>query len=370
MIVERDGEIVRDHIFRQALVSFGRSIECDIRIDESWVSSKHLVIRADEGASSYRLFDQSSNGTFWNGERITTLRFDRETVLTTGNCTITLIPIVRTGTDAVDLFAGTVAEQELPREIIEAVAKSDTRPHDKLPRQIDLPEAELRAVTQDGDLKNFVFRGRALVGRAPECDLRFSALDVSRQHFEIVASEGGYTLRRLSTKNPVEVNETEIGSDATVILRDGDVIRMSDEEIVFLCPATHAGRGTTVPGAALPESGLEVSRRGCFNPQVAAFDVVGVLNVGTAAAFEEALEKELAHSHHLLVDLGYLANIDRDGIGAMGRVITKAEGSGVRIQFIRVTPKIADLLSYSELKQLLSNHVSRSEETAVRRLMD
>ena len=54
----------------------------------------------------------------------------------------------------------------------------------------------------------------------------------------------------------------------------------------------------------------------------------------------------------------------------MGRVIAKAEESGVRIQFIRVTPKIADLLSYSELKNLLTNHVSRSEETAVRRLLD
>jgi pSer/pThr/pTyr-binding forkhead associated (FHA) protein/anti-anti-sigma regulatory factor len=370
IVVERQGAIVRDHIFRQSLVSFGRAAECDVRIDEGWVSAKHLVIRADEKDGVYRLFDQSSNGTFHEGERITTLRFDRETVLTTGDCKITLIPIVRTGTDEVDLFAGTVAEQELPREITEAVAKSDTQPHDKMPRLAELPEAELRAVTQDGELKNFIFRGRALVGRAPECDVRFSALDVSRQHFEIVARESGYVLKRLSRKNPVEVNEAEIGPDAAVMLRDGDVIRMSDEEVVFLCPATHAGRGSTVPGEALPASGLEVSRRGCFNPQVAAFDVVGMLNGETAGEFEEKLGGEVESCRHMLVDLGFLADIDRDGIAAMGRVISKAEESGVGIQFIRVTPKIADLLSYSELKNLLTNHVSRSEETAVRRLLD
>jgi len=371
VVVERKGEVVRDHIFRQPLVSFGRAQECDVRIDEGWVSAKHLVIRADEEEGAYRLFDQSSNGTFLEGERISTLRFDRETVLTTGDCKITLIPIIRTGTDEVDLYASTVAEQELPPEIVEAAAKSETRPHDKIPpKAAELPEAELRAVTQDGELKNFVFRGRALVGRAPECDVRFSALDVSRQHFEIVAGEGGYVMRRLSRKNPVEVNETEIGSEATVVLRDGDVIRMSDEEIVFLCPATHAGRGSTVPGEAIPGSGLEVSPRSCFNPQVAAFDIVGVLNGGTAQVFEESLGREVGPSRHILVDLGYLADIDRDGIAAMGRIISKAEESGAGIQFIRVTPKIADLLSYSELKNLLTNHVSRSEETAVRRLLD
>lgn len=370
VIVEKKGEIVRDHMFRQGLVSFGRGVENDVVIEDTWVSSRHLVIRAEDEEGVYRLFDQSSNGTFWEGQRITTLRFDKETVLTTGDCKITLIPIVRTGTDEVDLFAHTVAEQHLPEAVVEAAAKGETRPHDRLPRVSELPEAELRAVTQDGELKNFVFRGRALVGRAPECDVRFSALDVSRQHFEIVAGEGGYILRRLSRKNPIEVNETELGADATVVLRDGDVISVSDEEIVFLCPATHAGRGSTVPGEALPAGELEVSRRSCFNPNVAAIDVVGMLNTATAEEFEEKLSSEIAVSRHIMVDLGFLVGIDRDGIAAMGRIITKAEESGVRIQFIRVTTKIADLLSYSELKTLLSKYVSRSEETAVRRLMD
>ena len=86
--------------------------------------------------------------------------------------------------------------------------------------------------------------------------------------------------------------------------------------------------------------------------------------------FEEELTKELARSACVLVDLGFLANVDRDGIAAIGRIIEKAEESGVKIQFIRVTPKIADLLSYSELKNLLTKYVSRSEETAVRRLLD
>jgi pSer/pThr/pTyr-binding forkhead associated (FHA) protein/anti-anti-sigma regulatory factor len=370
IVVEQQGKIVRDHIFRQALVSLGRAPENDIVVDDGWISARHLVIRTDEHEGAFRLFDQSSNGTFWEGERITTLRFDRETVLTTGDFKITLIPVVRTGTDHVDLFSRTVAEQELPAAVVEAAAKSETRPHDKLPRVVELPEAELRAVTQEGELKNFVFRGRILVGRAPECDVRFSALDVSRQHFEIVAGEGGYVLRRLSRKNPIEVNETELGAEATIVLRDGDVIRMSDEEIVFLCPATHAGRGSTVPGGSLPVSGLEVNRRGCFNPQVTAVDVIGILNAGTAELFESRIEAQIASSGHLLVDLGFLADIDRDGIDALGRVIGKAEAKAARIQLIRVTPKIADLLSYSELKNLLANHVSRSEETAVKRLFD
>ncbi len=372
IVVETGGEIVSDSLFRQALISIGRFPENDVVIDDNHVSAKHLVIRT-ESPRGFRVFDQSSNGTFWEGERIATLKFDRETILDLADYHVTLIPVIHDGTEemnvpGVDLFARTVVEERMP---LMDDAGQETAAHTGWrPSSGDaLPEAELRAISQGGELHVHVFRGSALIGRAPECDLRFVAPDISRQHAIITAGPSGYTLRRLSKKNPVQVNEQDVGGDEAVMLRDGDVIRISDEEVVFLCPATHpAGKGSTLPGEASPNFDLAVNRRGCFNPQVSAVDVIGFLGTKTVHKFEEQLLREIAVSRKLLVDLGYLVGIDREGIAALGRAIAEAEKAGVRIQFIRVTPRIADLLSYSELKQLLTNYISRTEETAVRRL--
>lgn len=371
VVVQRDGKVLDDRPFSRTTVSIGRLPENDVVIDDAQVSSHHLVVTNDPG-EGFRVFDQSSNGTWWDGERISTLRFERETVLRVASYTVTLIPVVRRGTEllpspVVDLFAGTAIDQAMASE----EPSQETAEHQSVQLdRVELPAAELRAISHEGELRSLVFRGRALVGRAPECDLRLGAADISRQHALITAGPSSYLIRRLSQKNPLQVNEHDLEFGDSVTLRDGDVIRICDEEVVFLCPATRpAERATAMPGEASPNFDLAVSPRGCFNPRVAAVDVIGFLGVKTFQKFEEQLRRELRSARLLLVDLGYLVGIDREGLASLGRMISEADGLGVRVQLIRVTPRIADLLSYSELRHLLTNYISRTEETAVRRLL-
>ncbi|MGK2858049.1 MAG: FHA domain-containing protein [Thermoanaerobaculia bacterium] len=373
VVVERDGIVLEDRLFSKTMLSIGRLPENEIVIDDAQVSAKHIVVRNDAG-EGVRVFDQSSHGTFWEGGRISTLRFERETVLRLAGYHVTLIPVLRTGTEqmpspSIDLFARTSVDQQLPLSAEDP--SHETAEHQGRPATVaELPAAELRAISEGGELRALVFRGRALVGRAPECDLRLSAPDISRQHALIVAGATGYMVRRLSKKNPLEVNEQEIAFGDSIMLRDGDVIRICDEEVVFLCPATHQQTsGTTIPGEASPNFDLAVSPRGCFNPRVSAVDVIGFLGVKTFRKFEEQLRRELVSARLLMVDLGYLVGIDREGLASLGRMISEADRLGVKVQLIRVTPRIADLLSYSELRHLLTNYISRTEETAVRRLL-
>ena len=262
VVVERDGMVLEDRLFSRTMLSIGRLPENDVVIDDVQVSAKHLVVRNDSG-EGFRVFDQSSNGTYWEGGRISTLRFERETVLRVANYHITLIPVVRSGTEqmpspSIDLFAKTSVDRSLP--LVEGDPAHETAEHQGRQLPIaELPPAELRAISQGGELRALVFRGRALVGRAPECDLRLAAPDISRQHALVTAGVNGYMIRRLSKKNPLEVNEQELSFGEAVVLRDGDVIRICDEEVVFLCPATHpAGSGTTVPGEASPNFDIAV----------------------------------------------------------------------------------------------------------------
>ncbi|MBI2214304.1 MAG: FHA domain-containing protein [Acidobacteria bacterium] len=371
VVVEREGRVLDDRLFSRTTISIGRLPENDVVIDDAQVSARHLVVRNDPD-SGFRVFDQSSNGTYWEGGRISTLRFERETVLRLAAYHVTLIPVLRSGTEqlgapGIDLFARTAIDKPLPAD----EDAQETAEHQSLQSPlVELPPAELRAISNDGELRSLVFRGRALVGRAPECDLRLGAPDISRQHALITSGPSSYVIRRLSQKNPLQVNEHELASGDSMTLRDGDVIRICDEEVVFLCPATQSlERGTTMPGEASPNFDLAVSPRGCFNPRVAAVDVIGFLGVKTFPKFEDQLRHQLRSARLLLIDLGYLIGIDREGLASLGRMISEADRVGVKVQLIRVTPRIADLLSYSELRHLLTNFISRTEETAVRRLL-
>lgn len=370
VVVERDGKVLEDRFFSRTMLSIGRLAENEIVIDDAQVSAKHLIVRSDPG-HGFRVFDQSSNGTFWEGGRISTLRFERETVLRVAGYQVTLIPVVRSDTEqiaspSIDLFARTAIDKPLDA----GESERETAEHQSLQSPVgELHAAELRAISKSGELRTIVFRGRALVGRAPECDLRLGAADISRQHALIVAGASGYVIRRLSQKNPLQVNEHDLAFGDSVTLRDGDVITICDEEVVFLCPATQPPGPGAMPGEASPNFDLAVSSRGCFNPRVAAVDVIGFLGIKTFQKFEEQLRRELRSARLLLIDLGYLVGIDREGLASLGRMISEADTLGVKIQLIRVTPRIADLLSFSELRKLLTTYISRTEETAVRRLL-
>jgi pSer/pThr/pTyr-binding forkhead associated (FHA) protein/anti-anti-sigma regulatory factor len=370
VVIEKGGQVLQDGVYRKELISLGRDARNDVVIDDPLVSAQHLVVREDQEHGQFRLFDQSQNGTYWEGERVASLRFDTPTIVRVAGMQVTLIPIQSSGTEEmpVDVYASTLVEP-LPKSDEEAPMA--TAPHKAIsPKALSVGDAELRSISPTGEMKTLVFQHDALLGRAPECDLQFTTREISRRHAHIVAGPGGYVLRRLSKKNPVTVNDREVDVGEAMALRDGDVIRLCDEEIIFLYPATQPRSETrqNVTLEAAPNLDLAVNRRGCADPAISAFDVVGFLGSKTWQKFEDRMRGELRFARAMLIDLGYLVGIDRDGLQSLSRVIKDAEQMNVRVQLIRVTPRIADLLSYSELKQMLSLYISKSEDTAIKRL--
>jgi anti-anti-sigma regulatory factor len=123
-----------------------------------------------------------------------------------------------------------------------------------------------------------------------------------------------------------------------------------------------------LPQDAAPNLDVAVVRRGCADGTVTAFDLVGFLGAKTCARFEEEMMRQLRTSRRVMIDLGYLVGLDGSGIASLGRIVKEAEAVNVPIQFIRVTPRVADMLTYSPLNPVLNTHICNSEETAIRRL--
>jgi len=364
IVVERAGEIVHDDTFRKAMISCGRDAANDIVLEAPYISSHHFLIKEDQAGSAFRIFDQSYNGTYWEGERIKTLRFDSATVVKIADFQLTLIPFDRSGTaesaSTVDQHAPTVLEDpdELTRtgEII-------------IPGGL-LGPAELRSAITSDEGRSAVFRDSATIGRSRGSTLQFSSRGVSRRHGVISAGPSGWMVRRTSLKNGLSVNHHELAEGQSVPLQDGDVLRFCDEDVLFLCPGP---RSADEPAPSLPAEGspnldLAVNRRVCSDPVVAAFDVVGFLGTKTVGRFETEMEEEIRFRRPILLDLGYLIGLDGSGLTGLGRVIQRAEKEDVPIQLIRVTPRIADLLSFSSLRRMLTRYFSSDEESAIRKL--
>ncbi len=70
----RDGDLVRNQwILDQALFTIGRAPDCDVHLDNRWISRSHARIRREQ--DGYWLEDAGSkNGLFVNGRRVTDAR--------------------------------------------------------------------------------------------------------------------------------------------------------------------------------------------------------------------------------------------------------------------------------------------------------
>jgi len=364
IVVERAGEIVHDDTFRKAMISCGRDAANDIVLEAPYISSRHFLIKEDQAGRAFRIFDQSYNGTFWEGERIKTLRFDTPTVLKISDFQLTLIPYDRSGTTEtpgpVDLHATTVRED--PDKF--------TRTGEILIPGGLLGPAELRSVITAGEVKSVVFRDSASIGRSRGSTLQFLSRGVSRRHCVIFAGPSGWVVRRTSRKNGLAVNARDLAEGETAPLQDGDVLRFCDEQVIFLYPATRSADEPppSLPAEGAPNLDLAVNRRACLDPDVSAFDVVGFLGSKTVGRFENELDEEIRSRRPILLDLGYLIGLDGSGLTGLGRVIQRAEKEDVPIQLIRVTPRIADLLSFSSLRRMLTRYFSSDEESAIRKL--
>lgn len=365
VVVERAGEVLRDTLFRKDLVSFGRDAANDVVLEDPLVSARHAIVKREGDTGPFRLLDQSFNGTFFEGERVSNLRIQTPIVLRISEFSLTLIPITRTGTvAAVDPYASTAVDVEIPSE-----PEIVTAPYRAVAGPGAIAQAELRSISTSGELKLLVFSDTALIGRSSEADLQFSSREISRRHALITVGPSGYQIRRLSTKNVIEVNGRQVGRGETMPLRDGDVIKMCDEEIVFLYPATHSKDDSPdLPREASPNLDLAVSRRGCSNPSITAVDVVGFLGTKTIQRFETAILEYAKSTKKLLVDLGYLVGVDGAGVASLARVIRECEEHGVNIQLIRMNGRIADSLAFSSLQPILNVYIANTEDTAIRRL--
>jgi serine phosphatase RsbU (regulator of sigma subunit)/pSer/pThr/pTyr-binding forkhead associated (FHA) protein len=95
---------------------------------------------------------------------------------------------------------------------------------------------------------------KMVIGRNPECDLVIPASAVSREHAQVIKSNGSWFVKDLRSRNKTYVNNQEVNPDAMVRLREGDRLRICDFTCMFYDGGAWPQDVPRPPGVVVEES--------------------------------------------------------------------------------------------------------------------
>jgi len=122
--------------------------------------------------------------------------------------------------------------------------------------------------------QSFALGARTVIGRADDCGLRLEQEGVAAHHAEIVAHEGGLTLRRLDPSAEVILNGQLVEAAE---LASGDEIRLANCRFLLQAPGLRPEKVLTAEA---------VTRRRSYLPWLI---VAGLLAAATAAWYSGLL---------------------------------------------------------------------------------
>lgn len=208
-----------------SIINIGRAEDMQLMIDDASVSRRQAQIRFG-AQGSWTIGDLGSiNGTFLNGQRVTSTQpLRRGDEISFGKFSL--------------FFDGAITEPAKPEAV--AAPKPGEALTDTVYMSAEEAERLRRAVAQQrraqlrweakGQHGTFFLKGGgALVGRSPLCDLQVAA--GPKQHLLVLRTQFGFEVRNLSWWYRMKVNGWALEQST---LESGDVIEIGGLRVTFL----------------------------------------------------------------------------------------------------------------------------------------
>jgi pSer/pThr/pTyr-binding forkhead associated (FHA) protein len=220
----------------------GRGAECDIVVDDPGVSRRHAVVKPGRGG--FVVTDESANGSFVNGARLTgaqTLRHGDVLGVGTEEFRIDLdaAPLATTAhPQGVDMLGSGIADPD-PLSLISSRRAPEPIPPAPAPRPLPPPTAStpvpasspalaVLEVTR-GSMAGKTFRIErpvCAIGRGTQNDVRINDGSVSSSHATLLLKRGTWYVVDLQSANGTYVDGYRVATERA--LPDGGVLHIGD----------------------------------------------------------------------------------------------------------------------------------------------
>lgn len=220
-------------------VIVGRDVRADIRITDPLISRAHLILRYNHG--NWTAIDNNSlNGLFLQGHRVSTVDITNGTTVTIGNpdgpaLTFTLIETaVNTGPSTTGTTFTAENSFTTPIPTSTPLSHYPPAPPPATSRQSTASVTSALATSVQKILRPstsaYTPPGTVTIGRAADNDIVITDVLASRHHASLIPTAGGMEIVDHRSINGTFVNGTRVSS---ALLTTGDTITIGNVDLVF-----------------------------------------------------------------------------------------------------------------------------------------
>ena len=217
LVVQRGQDEEEIHPIGKNRLTIGRSSDCDLVLDERYISRKHARITFTDG--TFWIEDlKSGMGVIVNGKRISKTRIQDGDEIRFGPLRITLVnPPEAAPPQTEETMAIPVAESD--NTLILS------------PQQM----LKLAVLGKNGELSEHDIPPEGLIlGRSPTSDVRLDDPMVSRRHVRFSIEQDKVFVEDLGSNNGTQVNDKKIEPEQKVEIKEKELVKIADFNLMVV----------------------------------------------------------------------------------------------------------------------------------------
>lgn len=219
--------------FLDSEISIGRHPSCQVQFpkDLAIISRKHALITRE--GNRFKFSDQSANGTFLNGKRVTEayLKSGDVLIFAEGGPKVSFLTRIEESAQALEKLTQPRASTEMQSEPVEKI-KPTPPPAEPAPEaRVSIQKVQVPLVIQYGPTLRSFKELPVMIGKNPDCDFSLEHPGILDRHAQLFFNQDQYWVKDLTGQNMVLINTAPV--DVQAPLNPDDLLSLSPKGPTF-----------------------------------------------------------------------------------------------------------------------------------------
>jgi pSer/pThr/pTyr-binding forkhead associated (FHA) protein len=219
--------------FLDSEISLGRHPSCQVQFpkDLAIISRKHALITRE--GNQFKLSDQSANGTFLNGKRVTEayLKSGDVMIFAEGGPKVSFLTRIEENAQALEKFNQPRVSAEMQSEPVEKIPPTPPPVEPAPEARVSIQKVQVPLVIQYGPTLRSFKELPVMIGKNPDCDFSLEYPGILDRHAQLFFDQDQYWVKDLTGQNMVLINAAPVHIQAP--LNPDDLLSLSPKGPTF-----------------------------------------------------------------------------------------------------------------------------------------